>query len=71
MTNKIHNNHLDLSSYISKVDNQDIKVLLLKIKNETKKPDVSWEMIKNLLVSLSEKDKEILIDVFPLLLKEE
>ena len=71
MTNKIHNNYLDLSSYISKVDNQDIKVLLLKIKNETKKPDVSWEMIKNLLVSLSEKDKEILIDVFPLLLKEE
>ena len=71
MTNKIHNNYLDLSSYISKVDNQDIKVLLLKIKNETKKPDVSWEMIKNLLVSLSQKDQEILIDIFPLLLKEE
>ena len=35
----------DLSSYIKDVTDQEIKVLLLKLKNEMRNEDVTWEQI--------------------------
>ena len=58
----------DLSSYIKNVTDQEMKVLLLKLKNETRKEDVSWEQIKDILAAVGDKDGETLKDIIPLLL---
>ncbi len=59
-----------LDTYIRKVENQEIKGILLKLKNEMRKPDVTWESVKTILVSVEEKDPIILKDIFSLLIKE-
>ena len=59
-----------LDTYIRKVENQEIKGILLKLKNEMRKPDVSWESVKTILVSVEEKDPIILKELFSLLIKE-
>jgi len=66
---KKNKNHF-LSEYINKLTDQELKVLLLKLKNETKKPDVLWNDIKNILVNISEKDTGVLKDIVPLLLND-
>lgn len=58
----------DLISYIKNVTDQEMKVLLLKLKNETRKEDVSWEQIKDILAAVGDKDGETLKDIIPLLL---
>ena len=58
----------DLSSYIKNVTDQEMKVLLLKLKNETRKEDVSWEQMRDILAAVGKKDKETLKDIVPLLL---
>jgi len=45
-----------LDTYIRKVENQEIKGILLKLKNEMRKSDVTWESVKTILVSLEQKD---------------
>ena len=35
-----------LDTYIRKVGNQEIKGILLKLKNEIRKSDVTWESVK-------------------------
>jgi len=59
-----------LDTYIRKVENQEIKGILLKLKNEMRKPDVTWESVKTILVSVEEKDPTILKELFSLLIKE-
>ncbi len=59
-----------LDTYIRKVENQEIKGILLKLKNEMRKPDVTWESVKSILVSVEEKDPIILKEIFSLLIKE-
>ena len=59
-----------LDTYIRKVENQEIKGILLKLKNEMRKPDVTWESVKTILVSVEEKDPIILKELFSLLIKE-
>ncbi len=59
-----------LDTYIRKVENQEIKGILLKLKNEMRKPDVTWESVKTILVSVEEKDPIILKEIFSLLIKE-
>lgn len=56
-------------TYIRKIDNQEIKGLLLKLKNEMRKPDVTWETVKNILISLEQKDTVITKEIFLLLLE--
>ena len=56
-------------TYIRKVKNQEIKGILLKLKNETRKPDVTWESVKNILISLEQKDTKITKEIFMLLLE--
>lgn len=59
-----------LDTYIRKVENQEIKGILLKLKNEMRKPDVTWESVKTILVSVEEKDPVMLKEIFSLLIKE-
>ena len=59
-----------LDSYIRKVENQEIKGILLKLKNEMRKPDVTWESVKNILISLDQKDADCAREIFLLLIKE-
>ena len=57
----------DLSSYIKDVTDQEIKVLLLKLKNEVRKEDVAWEQIKEILAGIKSKDGSVLKDIIPFL----
>ena len=50
----------DLSSYIKDVTDQEIKVLLLKLKNEMRKEDVTWEQIQQILAEIKSKDSRVL-----------
>ncbi len=56
-------------SYIRGIDDQELKGILLKLKNEVRKPDASWEIVKKTLHSIWNKDKEAFINVIPLILK--
>jgi len=57
----------DLSSYIKNVTDQEIKVLLLKLKNEVRKEDVGWEQIREILAEIKSKDSRVLKDIIPFL----
>ena len=57
----------DLSSYIKTLTNQEMKVLLLKLKNEIRKEDVAWEQIKEVLAEIKSKDGRVLKEIIPFL----
>lgn len=59
---------MSLSEYIKNTQNQEIKVILLKLKNELNKEDVTWDQIKPVLKSLGKKDDTVLHDIVPLIL---
>lgn len=56
-----------LSSYVKGVTDQEIKVLLLKLKNEIRKEDVTWEQIRDVLAEIRSKDGGVLKDIIPFL----
>lgn len=58
-----------LDTYIRKVENQEIKGILLKLKNEIRKSDVTWESVKNILISLEQKNSKSAKEIFLLLLE--
>jgi len=70
MSENRNDNNEEFSIYIKSITNQELKVLLLKLKNEIKKPDVSWEEIKTVLIKLKEKDINIFKDIMPILLND-
>ena len=55
--------------YIREVEDQELKGILLKLKNELRKPDTPWEVIKTVLQSLLNKNKATLIEIVPFILK--
>lgn len=57
-----------LSDYIKGVRDQEIKVLLLKLKNELGKEDVLWAQVKPLLRSIREKNSKVMYEILPLIL---
>ena len=57
----------DLSSYIKDITDQEIKVLLLKLKNEMRKEDVAWEQIQQILAEIKSKDSRVLKDIISFL----
>jgi hypothetical protein len=59
-----------LDSYIRKVENQEIKGLLLKLKNEMRKTDVTWETVKGVLLSIEQKDVNSARDIFSLIIRD-
>ncbi len=70
MSENKNDNNEQFSIYIKSITNQEIKVLLLKLKNEIKKPDVTWEEIKPVLIKINEKGPEVFNDVMPILLND-
>ena len=42
----------ELDSYIREVNDQELKGVLLKLKNELRKPGASWEIVRKTLYSL-------------------
>ena len=58
-----------LDSYIRKVEDQELKGLLLKLKNELRKPDAAWDAIKSILESLYRKNSKVFGEVAPLIVK--
>lgn len=56
-----------LSSYVKNITDQEIKVLLLKLKNEMRKEDVTWEQIQQILAEIKSKDGQVLKDIIPFL----
>ena len=68
MSENKNNKNEPLVEYISKVDNQEIKVLLLKLKNEINKPDVTWEQIKNIISNINDKDPTTVNDIIELII---
>ena len=67
--NKNYNNE-QLSIYIKTLTNQEIKVLLLKLKNDIKKPDITWEEIKPVLTKINEKAPDVFSEIMPILLND-
>ncbi len=61
---------LTIDTYISTVENQEIKGILLKLKNEMRKPDITWEAVKTILASLEQKDPQCAKEIVLLLIKE-
>lgn len=47
-----------LDSYIKGVKNQEIKGILLKLKNEIRKADVDTDLVQTILNSLKDKDPQ-------------
>lgn len=68
MSENKDNKNESLVKYISNLDNQEIKVLLLKLKNEISKPDVTWEQIKNIISNINDKDPDTVKDIVPLII---
>ena len=56
-----------LSSYVKDLADQEIKVLVLKLKNEIRKEDVTWEQIREILAEIKSKDGGALKDIIPFL----
>lgn len=56
-----------LSSYVKDVTDQEVKVLLLKLKNEIRKEDVEWGQIREILAEVKSKDPSTLKDIIPFL----
>ncbi len=59
-----------LDTYIRTVENQEIKGLLLKLKNEMRKPDVAWQDLRSILIPIEQKDPNTTKDILLLLIKE-
>lgn len=58
-----------LDSYIREIEDQELKGLLLKLKNEIRKPDAAWEQVKDVLESISLKNSKVFGEVARLILK--
>jgi hypothetical protein len=58
-----------LDSYIKGMRDQELKGLLLKLKNEIRKEDASWEAVRSILESLYRKNSAVFIEAVPLIIK--
>ncbi len=58
-----------LDSYIRKMEDQELKGLLLKLKNELRKQDASWEGVRTILGTLHRKNSRVFSEVAPLIIK--
>jgi hypothetical protein len=56
-------------AYIRKIEDQELKGILLKLKNEMRRSNASWESVRTVLASLWNKKREALIEILPLILK--
>lgn len=68
MNDKLDTENLD--TYIRNIENQQTKGILLKLKNEMRKSDITWDAVKTILVSLEQKDPDTAKEVLLLLIRE-
>ncbi len=59
-----------LDSFVRAQTDQELKGLLLKLKNEIRKEDTLWEDIKDILNSIDRHDNELLGKVVALIIAE-
>ena len=64
------NEIITLDSFVRSQTNQELKGLLLKLKNELRKEDTLWEDIKDILIKLNEFDNKLLAVIIPLIISE-
>ena len=62
-------NEETLDSYLKKMEDQELKGLLLKLRNELRKPDASWESVRLVLASVKSKNSRVFSEVAPLIIK--
>jgi len=67
MEHKDKEGELTLDIYIKSVVDQEIKGILLKLKNEMRRPDASRESIDSILLTLKEKNSGVAQEVLPLI----
>jgi hypothetical protein len=58
-----------LDTYIKRMEDQELKGLLLKLKNELRKEDASWEGVRSILESLYRKNSGVFREIAPLIIK--
>ncbi len=68
MENRKNQGNRSLDEFIRDIKDQELKGILLKLKNEIRKPEVPWVDIKNILKTLSNKDKHALYEILPLII---
>ncbi|HET7289548.1 MAG TPA: hypothetical protein VFJ67_03845 [Thermodesulfobacteriota bacterium] len=56
-----------LDSYLKKMEDQELKGLLLKLRNELRKPDASWESVRSVLESVKRKNSRVFSEVATLI----
>ena len=61
---------ITLDSFVRSQQNQELKGILLKLKNELRKEDMLWEDIKDILKTVHEFDKDLLSTIIPLIIEE-
>ena len=64
------NEIITLDSFVRSQQNQELKGLLLKLKNELRQEDILWEDIKNILKSVHDFDKDLYKIIIPLIIEE-
>jgi hypothetical protein len=57
-----------LDSYLKKMEDQELKGLLLKLRNELRKPDASWESVRSVLESVKRKNSRVFCEVATLII---
>lgn len=68
MENRKNQGNESLDQFIRDIKDQELKGILLKLKNEIRKPDVPWADIKTILRSLNNKDKDAFYEILPLII---
>lgn len=58
-----------LDSYLKRIEDQEMKGLLLKLRNELRKPDASWESVRMVLESVKKKNSRVFGEVAPLIVE--
>ena len=60
---------ITLDSYTRNIKDQELKGIVLKLKNELRKPDAAWDTIKPLLNAIHKKDEKVFSEIVVLLVK--
>jgi hypothetical protein len=68
MENRKNQGNESLDEFIRDIKDQELKGILLKLKNEIRKPDVPWGDIKTILKSLNNKDKDTYYEILSLII---
>ncbi len=60
--------HASFAEYVRSIRDQNVKAVVLKLKNDSAKQGIEWEHIRRLLVELHRKDPDTMAAVLSFLL---